>query len=162
MPNVNCLEGIECPRCGHEEEFVIGISTTAEVTDEGVGDIVGDNEWSADSSIQCSACKHVDAVKDFTITTMRERVVKCMVPCLTLSGDPDLWAVRILCTKNQWETGKHFRPACKVVEDEGHTVGSFDIVFDYDFGGWGNLEESVVWETIPIVDIRPRKPCPKK
>ena len=38
MPNTNCLEGIRCTKCGHEDSFKIKATVLVLVTDEGVTD----------------------------------------------------------------------------------------------------------------------------
>lgn len=65
MPNTNCLEGFKCPACGAEDEFRITISQTAIVNDDGVEDVVGDNEWESNSACQCGACDHEGKVWQF-------------------------------------------------------------------------------------------------
>ena len=163
MKNDNCLNGIECPMCGSEEAFLIEIRTMAEVTDEGVGDLEGDNEWDDRSYIQCKCCDHGGVVRGFTVTRMKFRAYKCLVPCVSLTrGEPDLWAVKILCTKVQWEANKHFKAACDAARKEGHEVANDEIVFDIFFDGWSALEATVEWDTVDVVDIRSKRKCLKK
>jgi hypothetical protein len=65
MPNENCLEGMKCPKCGHEDSFGIACDIMMLVTDEGVTDQLGDNEWNEDSYCECRKCLKSGTVKDF-------------------------------------------------------------------------------------------------
>ena len=66
MTNKNCLEGIRCPECGHEDAFRIEAQITVHVTDEGTEE-GGDTEWTDASYCECAGCKHAATIKDFTI-----------------------------------------------------------------------------------------------
>lgn len=66
MANTNCLQGIECPECGGEDEFRIIAQIWVTVRDEGTEDEQGDYEWDKDSACQCTACEHFATVRDFT------------------------------------------------------------------------------------------------
>ena len=69
MANTNCLEGLQCPRCGHEDDFAIGCYTIATVTDDGI-DEYGDMEWNDDSPIWCGSrdgCDPSGTIKEFTV-----------------------------------------------------------------------------------------------
>jgi hypothetical protein len=69
MPNENCLEGMQCPKCGCEGPFTIGIKTTVLMTDEGSEDdpMGADQEWDDDSYCGCceESCPFSGTVKDF-------------------------------------------------------------------------------------------------
>lgn len=64
MANVNCLDGIRCPKCGNEDRFNVVASVLVEVTDDGTGDS-WDIEYASDSMPQCATCKHVGKWSDF-------------------------------------------------------------------------------------------------
>jgi hypothetical protein len=66
MTNKNCLEGIRCPECGHEDGVLIAATIYVHVTDEGTEE-GGDTEWTDASYCECAGCKHAATVKDFTI-----------------------------------------------------------------------------------------------
>ena len=66
MPNTNCLEGIRCPKCGHEDSFKIEATVVALVTDEGTEDF-GDVEWDEDHYCECDDCHYFGTIKDFTL-----------------------------------------------------------------------------------------------
>jgi hypothetical protein len=60
MTNENCLEGVRCPRCGHEDRFLIAASVIAEVTDDGA-EVASPRygigfEWTDESHCHCPAC----------------------------------------------------------------------------------------------------------
>lgn len=67
MPNTNCLENIQCPRCKQEDRFHIAASVLVEVTDDGTEDMCGDYEWSHSSFCCCPECEHIGTLKDFYI-----------------------------------------------------------------------------------------------
>jgi hypothetical protein len=55
MTNTNCLEGVKCPVCCNEDEFLIQISVIATVADEGVTDSE-DPHWDDKSYTRCADC----------------------------------------------------------------------------------------------------------
>ncbi|MDN5895396.1 MAG: hypothetical protein L0H93_15400 [Nocardioides sp.] len=72
MDNVNCLAGIACPNCGHDEEFLITCTVQVRLTDYGVDDDYafkhGDGfSWDDASPIECKECEHSGQVADFTV-----------------------------------------------------------------------------------------------
>jgi hypothetical protein len=66
MINVNCLEGIACPRCGNDSKIVIAVSSLAEVTDDG-GETFGDMEWDGDSYTKCPKCGCQGKLREFRL-----------------------------------------------------------------------------------------------
>jgi hypothetical protein len=64
MTNTNCLEGIQCPRCGQEDRFHITAVITCDVTDEG-SDPFGDHYWDDESFTRCPECDFQGALKAF-------------------------------------------------------------------------------------------------
>ncbi len=66
MTNINCLHGLACPKCGHDECLVIAVSSLASVTDEGT-DMFGATEWAETSYCECPECQHHGTVSDFRI-----------------------------------------------------------------------------------------------
>jgi DNA-directed RNA polymerase subunit RPC12/RpoP len=65
MPNENCLKGIRCPECGQEDKFkIVGVAVFT-VTDEGTDEFY-DVEWDDDSTIRCTQCNHVGALREFS------------------------------------------------------------------------------------------------
>jgi hypothetical protein len=65
--NSNCLEGLQCPKCGSYEPFDIEIKTVVRMWDDGSEEGTGDQEWGADSYCECQQCHHYGTVKDFHI-----------------------------------------------------------------------------------------------
>ena len=55
IPNDNCLDGLQCPRCGSREPFEIGIRAIATVYDSGTDGTRG-YEWDANSPARCVSC----------------------------------------------------------------------------------------------------------
>lgn len=66
MPNTNCLEGIACPVCHSKEPFLIEMTATIQIWDDGT-EAHGDTTWEDTSPITCCECGHEGVVKDFTI-----------------------------------------------------------------------------------------------
>jgi hypothetical protein len=64
MTNVNCLEGIRCPKCGQEDRFKITAIITCLVTDDG-SEPVGDHEWNDGSTAHCPQCGFDGTLEDF-------------------------------------------------------------------------------------------------
>lgn len=65
MPNENCLKGVKCPKCGQDEKFGIAMDIVHEVTDDGVGDHIGEMDWADDSYCECRECWFSGKFKDF-------------------------------------------------------------------------------------------------
>ena len=63
--NTNCLKGIQCPECGSEGPFVIEVSTTVLMSDDGWDEHVSDTIWEDTSYCRCDDCDHVGEVADF-------------------------------------------------------------------------------------------------
>ena len=63
-PNENALQGMQCPECGHYEDFRITITTVAIVSDEGV-ESMGDKDWDDTSACSCQACNFMANVLAF-------------------------------------------------------------------------------------------------
>ena len=66
QPNENCLAGMRCPKCKSYGPFRIAIAQIAIMTDDGVDEYDGDNEWQDDSYCGCLNCDHEATVKQFT------------------------------------------------------------------------------------------------
>ena len=63
--NTNCLKDFKCPACQYEDDFFIQINQIAHMTDRGVLDIQGDNEYRCTSYCRCGECGHEGNVGDF-------------------------------------------------------------------------------------------------
>ena len=75
--NINVLEGMQCPSCGHEDDFRIAITMYAEATvsDDGYGfaDVKNyETEWDNDSSCKCLHCGFHATVGDFQIAVQED------------------------------------------------------------------------------------------
>jgi DNA-directed RNA polymerase subunit RPC12/RpoP len=64
VANVNCLEGMACPKCGSEEPFYISATATFLVYDDGTVSHA-EVEWEQEASIKCDSCGHLGVVADF-------------------------------------------------------------------------------------------------
>lgn len=65
--NINCLEGMICPKCGNEGPFDIAGATIFRVSDDGVEYYEG-AEWDDTSICACSECIHIATVGAFKCT----------------------------------------------------------------------------------------------
>ena len=70
MTNTNCLEGIECPKCGNDSRFYVGVRTRAEVTDDGA-ETFGDMIWDDTSYAECPECEHFGTLGEFQIGAVK-------------------------------------------------------------------------------------------
>ncbi len=66
-PNTNCLEGMQCPRCGNYGPFHIAVTTVVNMADDGSQYVSGyGEEWNDDSHAWCpSPCDFDGAVRNF-------------------------------------------------------------------------------------------------
>ena len=62
--NTNCLAGMRCPKCRSLGAFVIAVTASATVYDDGTDDIT-DVEWEGESGCVCKDCGHAATVNDF-------------------------------------------------------------------------------------------------
>src|SRR5438270_11768666 len=85
MTNTNCLEGIQCPSCGNDDQFRIRATTLALVTDDGAEDH-GDMEWDDDSYAECTHCITSGKLRDF------QRNPEPGEPGLTMTNTDQLFA----------------------------------------------------------------------
>ena len=70
--NDNLLMDIACPECGNRDCFDVAISTRISITDQGVDEQTGDNEYDGDSSAFCVDCQAAGVLEDFTIPGLDE------------------------------------------------------------------------------------------
>jgi hypothetical protein len=63
--NTNCLEGMQCPKCGSFGPFHIRAECTSLVHDSGIED-KWDVEWSDENACWCVDCRHEGTVKSFS------------------------------------------------------------------------------------------------
>lgn len=62
--NENCIVGLKCPKCGHEDSFDIVATSLMRVLDDGT-DTFHDVEWGGRSNIMCAKCHHTGKVWEF-------------------------------------------------------------------------------------------------
>ena len=69
--NTNCLEGMKCPKCGHDSKLLVRASSWVALTDDGTDpfddalDMVAPTEWDNDSEMECPECNFSGCVEDF-------------------------------------------------------------------------------------------------
>ena len=56
MPNINILEGVRCPKCGQEDEFMVPCEGVGVVTDDGV-EIIGHIDFTDGGIWLCTSCE---------------------------------------------------------------------------------------------------------
>jgi hypothetical protein len=64
-PNVNCLEGKRCPKCGSYGPFEIVVSMRVLLYDNGTDTVDGTTEYGDDTPATCKACGHDGELGDF-------------------------------------------------------------------------------------------------
>ena len=66
MANTNILEGVKCPKCGHDKSFYIDCSSTFLAEDDGI-EQTGDTIYDQDSFTECNgeACDFSGPLRDF-------------------------------------------------------------------------------------------------
>lgn len=92
-PNIELLEGMQCPRCGNFGPFKIRTECTVLVSDDGIEDIsnCGGNEWDDTSNCACSICDHAGQVKDFTVDEQPLQIrIGSYSVCMDVDEDGDL------------------------------------------------------------------------
>lgn len=67
MKNTNCLAGFKCPWCGSEGPFVIEVSQTVLMHDDGWDEHVSDSTWDGTSYCRCDECERAGKVADFKV-----------------------------------------------------------------------------------------------
>jgi hypothetical protein len=81
--NTNCLTNIACPRCSHEDSFIIEVKTRANVTDYGA-ESFGDMFWDERSFIECKNCETGGTVAEFTRETPEQGAHKMNADALAV------------------------------------------------------------------------------
>jgi hypothetical protein len=65
-PNVNCLEGKRCPKCGSYGPFEVVVSMRVLLHDNGTDNVDdGTSEYGDDARTTCSSCRHDGQFGDF-------------------------------------------------------------------------------------------------
>ncbi len=72
MPNTNCLEGIRCPKCGHEDSFKVEATVLVRVEDDGVTDDLSESQFDVDHYCECDNCHYSGTIKDFTLPAAKD------------------------------------------------------------------------------------------
>jgi hypothetical protein len=77
-PNMNCLEGMQCPKCGGFGPFEIAALLTVHVTDDGSEVPPQDHDWHDDSPARCldAECEFTGRVSHFRISPLVEALVR--------------------------------------------------------------------------------------
>jgi len=79
--NVNCLQGLRCPRCGQQDELLVWAKVCVSLTDDGTDPFAdslkmhGDVEYDNSSTTQCPDCDYQDTMLSFMIRNQPKRKV---------------------------------------------------------------------------------------
>lgn len=66
-PNVNCLEGKRCPRCGSYGPFEVLVSMRVMLHDSGTSDAKDGSSWHDDEApAKCDSCAYEGRFGDFS------------------------------------------------------------------------------------------------
>ncbi|WP_156479977.1 hypothetical protein [Ferrimonas marina] len=86
--NVNCLEGMECPKCGHAGPFKLVVTAQYEVlmSDDGSDGHPTDTYWDNDSSCRCMECDFDGKAGQFQMDTQEFKVAKTQSKLITAMG----------------------------------------------------------------------------
>lgn len=78
-------------------------------------------------------------------------IIKCIVACTNSSGEPDLYFAKVKCTKDQYETGKHY----DAIKDEAANEGYMEpfIVYDQNDRAGKFMLSLFVWDSASIHKI---------
>jgi hypothetical protein len=71
MTNINCLAGMQCPKCRSFGPFNIAVKTMMKVFDNGT-DGHGDKDWDTGSFCECCECEFSGTVADFSKTSQQQ------------------------------------------------------------------------------------------
>ena len=79
--------------------------------------------------------------------------IKCVVACINSNGEPDLYALKVQCTEDQYNFGDHYKRAREAADENGYD--SSDIVFDeHDRVFISMFQENFIdWDTTSIYKI---------
>jgi len=103
--NKNCLEGIECPRCGSQGPFRIACTSMMDVEDDGTGDCE-DIEWDDKSYCECRNCSAYATVRYFRITNKHKLYIPDKTEANMLRYTHD-WSVLDLKKCRKTKRGGH-------------------------------------------------------
>ena len=65
MSNINCLEGLRCPKCGYDGQLLIGVDCIAKVNSDGIVKYTGEGSWDEGNYCECNRCHYKGIVADF-------------------------------------------------------------------------------------------------
>ena len=76
MANVNCLEGMRCPKCKHADEVLVRVAIWTSLRDDGTdhnADSIGDAsvDYDDDSSARCPMCDYFGKLQDWRRPTRK-------------------------------------------------------------------------------------------
>lgn len=77
--NINCLEGLACPKCGQDDELLVVAKMWVSLRDDGTDPFAdstkmcGDVEYDNDSSAQCPECGFHGELRDFMVVKKKKR-----------------------------------------------------------------------------------------
>jgi len=76
MANVNCLEGMRCPKCKHDDEVLVVVKIWTSLRDDGtdhnadsIQDASVDYDW--DSMACCPECNYLGELRDWRRPTKK-------------------------------------------------------------------------------------------
>lgn len=65
--NTNCLAGMQCPNCKSNGPFIVEVTTTVLLHDDGTEDY-GDKHWNESSYMSCPECDHEGQAGEFYLS----------------------------------------------------------------------------------------------
>ena len=80
--STNCLQGLRCPKCWHEEEILVKASMWVSVQDDGTDPFAdstknrGGTEYDYGSEAACPECKYEGKLADWDIASQPKKRAK--------------------------------------------------------------------------------------
>ena len=82
------------------------------------------------------------------MSTEGTKVIKCVAACTNAGGEPDFGFVKVECSEEEYNLGKHYDAARDFLIENGYE-GPFVIFDEEECPAW--LLERFVWETASVV-----------
>lgn len=110
--NTNALEGKRCPKCGNEDELVVGARIWAVVRDDGIEDY-RDPDWEGDAPASCPQCGFSGVWSDFDVLDVDEDTYSRCTRC----GSTIWWDRRSGTWVAQGTSGRAYDPILRAKSD---------------------------------------------
>ena len=93
-------------------------------------------------------CFHADFNK-----INKNNVIRCIVTCTNANGEPDLFFVKVQCTKKDIEHGQHYDAAREAACQAGYEANIGSLVYDEDNAAGKTLASLFYWSNANTVTL---------